>query len=90
VWTELKAVYLMPAAFTGAMTPIALSIPPRTPADILLPLVVLLPLHLALIAYMRWLWRQPPERRYLDLSRGSVTFLWFTAYTLGAALSLCF
>ena len=79
---------LLLAAFAGAMTELALSIPPRTTFDIVLPIVILVPLHIGLIFLTRWMWRQPPDRRYLDFSRGTCTFLLFFAYIAGAVLML--
>src|SRR5450631_898078 len=64
---QIYARILLLAAFAGAMTELALSIPPRTTFDVLLPIVILVPLHLGLIALSRWMWRQAPDRWYLDL-----------------------
>ncbi len=87
---QIYARILLLAAFAGAMTELALSIPVRTTLDVVLPIIILVPLHLGLIALTRWMWRQPPDRRYLDFSRGTCTFLLVFAYIAGAVLMLLF
>jgi hypothetical protein len=81
---KLKALLLIPAAFAGAFTVLALGIPLRTAADVVIPMAVLAPVYLGLIAVLRWMWRKPPDRRYLGHTRGTWTFLVAVAYTIGA------
>ena len=50
---KLKAILLIPAAYAGAFTGLAFDIPPRTAADVVIALALLLPV-------LRRLGRHPP------------------------------
>jgi len=85
---KLKACFLIPAGFTGAFTVLALSIPPRTTADILLPIAILVPCYLAIAAIVARMWTSPGERRYLGHTRKTWTFLITLAYGVGMVSAL--
>jgi hypothetical protein len=80
---KLKAILLIPAAYAGAFTVLAFDIPPRTAADVVIPIALLVPVYVGLIVILRWMWRRPPERRYLGHTRRTWAFLLATAYIAG-------
>jgi hypothetical protein len=87
---KLKALLLIPAAYAGAFTVLAFDIPPRSVADVVIPIALLAPVYLGLIVILTWMWRQTPERRYLGHSRRTWSFLLAVAYATGALLMLSF
>jgi len=85
---NLKAMMLIPIAFAGAFTVLSVSIPPRTTADVLLPIALLAPLYLGHLALIAWMWRQPTDRSFLGHSRRTWSFLMLAAYVAGLASML--
>jgi ABC-type Na+ efflux pump permease subunit len=82
--TKAKVLLLIPAAFAGAFTVLALDIPVRTRDDVLIPIAVLSPIYLALIAVLGLMWRQHENRRYLGHTRRVWAFMLAAAYLIGA------
>lgn len=82
--TKVKAILLIPAAFAGAFTVLAIDIPPRTTADIVIPIALLTPIYAGLVAILAWMWWQAPERRYLGHTRRTWAFLLAAAYLAGS------
>jgi hypothetical protein len=86
----LWALLLVPAGFAGALTVLALEIPVRTTADVLIPIVTLAPIYVGLFALNAWMKRQPNHRRYLGHTRGTWEFLVAVSYAMGAFGMLLF
>jgi hypothetical protein len=85
---KLKAVLLIPAAFAGAFTVLAFDIPPRSAADVVIPLALLVPVYVGLAVILGWMWRRSPDKRYLGHTRRTWTFLMVLAYLAGVVLML--
>lgn len=85
---KLKALLLVPAAFAGAFTALPFRLQPRSVADVVFPIALLSPLYLALFLVLRWMWRRPPQRRYLGHTRATWAFLLALAYTIGVVSML--
>ena len=85
---RLRAIFLIPVAFAGAFTVMILELPVRTWADVVVPVFSLGPIYLGVFLVRRWMWRQPSDRRYLRLTRGTWFFLILAAYAAGAGIML--
>jgi hypothetical protein len=85
---KLKALLLIPAGFAGAFTQMGFEAGSRVPTDALAFIVIVTPVYIGLILLLRWMWRQPPERRYWGHSRRTWAVLLAVAYLAGGALML--
>jgi hypothetical protein len=86
----LKALLLMPAAFAGAFTVFAFSIPRWTFTDVMVFAAVLAPVYLGVAVVLGLMWGASPGRRYLGHARGTWSILVAVAYALGAVCALLF
>jgi hypothetical protein len=85
---KLKAILLIPAVYAGAFTVLAFDIPPRSTADVVISIALLSPVYVGLVAILGWMWRRPPEMRYLGHSRQTWAFLLAIAYVAGVVSML--